>query len=119
MSGSFSRKNLIATVLRGGHSPIRPPWALSDSDFTEICTGCGDCIPACPRKILVKGRAGYPVIDFALGGCDFCGACANACPEPSLFYSQAYAVFFMALILGFYPLMIIFRMKPVAAMREA
>jgi ABC-type lipoprotein release transport system permease subunit len=39
--------------------------------------------------------------------------------EPSLFYNQAYVVFFMALILGFYPLMVIFRLKPVAAMREA
>ena len=39
--------------------------------------------------------------------------------EPSLFYSQAYAVFFMALILGFYPLMVIFKLKPVDAMREA
>ncbi len=39
--------------------------------------------------------------------------------EPSLFYSQAYVVFFMALFLGFYPLMVIFKLKPVAAMREA
>jgi len=39
--------------------------------------------------------------------------------EPSLFYNQAYAVFFMALILGFYPLMVIFKLKPVTAMREA
>lgn len=39
--------------------------------------------------------------------------------EPSLFYNQVYVVFFMALILGFYPLMVIFKLKPVAAMREA
>jgi len=39
--------------------------------------------------------------------------------EPSLFYNQAYVVFFMAVILGFYPLMVIFKLKPVAAMREA
>jgi putative ABC transport system permease protein len=39
--------------------------------------------------------------------------------EPSLFYNQAYVVFFMALIFGFYPLLVILRLKPVKAMREA
>lgn len=37
--------------------------------------------------------------------------------EPSLFYEQAYVVFFMALVLGFYPLLVISRLKPVQAMR--
>ena len=39
--------------------------------------------------------------------------------EPSLFYNQAWAIFFMAFILGFYPLIVIQRLKPVEAMREA
>ncbi len=39
--------------------------------------------------------------------------------EPSLFYNQAWAIFFMAFILGFYPLLVIQRLKPVQAMREA
>jgi len=39
--------------------------------------------------------------------------------EPSLFYYQAWAIFFMALILGLYPLIIIKKLKPVKAMREA
>jgi len=39
--------------------------------------------------------------------------------EPSLFYNQAWAIFFMAFILGIYPLYVIQRMKPVEAMREA
>ena len=39
--------------------------------------------------------------------------------EPSLFYNQAWVIFFMAFILGFYPLIIIQRLKPVEAMREA
>ena len=37
--------------------------------------------------------------------------------EPSLFYNQAYVVLFMALLLGFYPLLVISRLKPVQAMR--
>ncbi len=39
--------------------------------------------------------------------------------EPSLFYNQAWAIFFMAFILGFYPLLVIQRLKPVQAMRDA
>jgi ABC-type lipoprotein release transport system permease subunit len=39
--------------------------------------------------------------------------------EPSLFYNQAWAIFFMAFILGFYPLIVIQKLKPVEAMREA
>lgn len=39
--------------------------------------------------------------------------------QPSLFYNQAWAIFIMALILGFYPLYVIWRLKPVKAMREA
>lgn len=39
--------------------------------------------------------------------------------DPTLFYNQAWAVFFMATILGFYPIYVIQRLKPVEAMREA
>lgn len=39
--------------------------------------------------------------------------------EPSLFYNQAWVIFVMALILGFYPLYVIWKLKPVQAMREA
>jgi len=39
--------------------------------------------------------------------------------EPSLFYYQAWAIFFMAIILGLYPLLVIRKLKPVKAMREA
>ena len=38
--------------------------------------------------------------------------------QPSLFYNQAWAIFFMALILGFYPLIVIQKLSPVGAMRE-
>lgn len=38
--------------------------------------------------------------------------------EPSLFYNQAWAIFFMALILSFYPLFTIQRLKPAEAMHD-
>jgi ABC-type antimicrobial peptide transport system permease subunit len=39
--------------------------------------------------------------------------------EPSFFYNQAWAIFFMAFILSLYPLYTIYKLKPVEAMREA
>jgi ferredoxin-type protein NapF len=59
--------------------PQRPPGARAEADFTEACTRCDDCIRACPQAILVRGRGGFPSVDFTLGGCTFCGACAAAC----------------------------------------
>jgi len=38
--------------------------------------------------------------------------------QPSIFYYQAWAIFFMAIILGLYPLIVIQKLKPVKAMRE-
>jgi len=38
--------------------------------------------------------------------------------QPSLFYNQAWAIFFMALLLSVYPLIVIHKLKPVKAMRE-
>lgn len=39
--------------------------------------------------------------------------------QASLFFYQAWAIFFMSLILGLYPLIVIQKLKPVKAMREA
>ncbi|MFT6867791.1 MAG: putative ABC transport system permease protein [Cyclobacteriaceae bacterium] len=39
--------------------------------------------------------------------------------QPSLFYSQAWVIFVMAVILGLYPLIVLLRLKPVKAMRGA
>jgi len=38
--------------------------------------------------------------------------------DPILFYSQAWAIFLIALILSFYPLLVLARLNPVRAMRE-
>lgn len=39
--------------------------------------------------------------------------------QPEIFINQAYAIFFMSFILGFYPILSIQKLKPVKAMREA
>lgn len=45
-----------------------------------------------------------PVIEFSM--------------SPFIFYSQAWAIFLIAVILSFYPLLVLFKLKPVQAMRE-
>lgn len=87
MSGRVSRRGLFEGVWQGRPTLLRPPWTPAEADFTDRCTGRGDCVTACPQNILVKGRAGFPVVDFSRGACDFCGACADACPQ-SLFASR-------------------------------
>ncbi|HEY5802713.1 MAG TPA: ferredoxin-type protein NapF [Lysobacter sp.] len=69
---------------KGALTPLRPPWALTESDFVEACTGCGACIERCPERVLVRGAAGYAVFDPRLGECTFCGDCADACAPRAL-----------------------------------
>lgn len=61
----------------------RLPW-LAAGRFVDDCTRCGQCLSACPEKIIVPFTGGFPGIDFSKGECTFCGACADSCPE-SLF----------------------------------
>ena len=63
---------------------IRPPWALTETGFTERCTRCNDCLSACPEQIIVSGDGGFPTIDFARGECTFCGDCLKACTPQAL-----------------------------------
>lgn len=63
----------------------RPPWAQEDdSQFTDRCSRCGDCVRACPRQLLVTGDGGFPHISFARQGCDACGHCREACTTGAL-----------------------------------
>lgn len=70
----FGARQMRATVQR-------PPWSLLEAAFVDACTGCGDCLAACPEAILVPDPDRLPVVDFSrgTGACTFCGACADAC----------------------------------------
>jgi ferredoxin-type protein NapF len=77
-SAKLSRRGFLTGRIK---SPpcIRPPgFAASASD---LCTGCGACVGACPTGIIML-VADLPTISFVGGECTFCAACAEACPEP-------------------------------------
>lgn len=77
-SQTLSRRALFAGI----HGvPIRPPWS-SETSIKNTCTGCGDCIAACPESILFSGPANTPVVSFESAECTFCQACVNACDQP-------------------------------------
>ncbi len=63
---------------------FRPPWALAEEAFVELCERCDACIRACPSKLLKPGNAGFPEISFQKNGCDFCEACVRSCSIQAL-----------------------------------
>lgn len=78
---SSSKKDRESSILL----PLRPPWALNESLFTDQCTRCNECVLACKEEILFKGDGGFPELDFHRGECTFCEACIDACEPNALF----------------------------------
>ncbi|HJM82483.1 MAG TPA: 4Fe-4S dicluster domain-containing protein [Nitrospinota bacterium] len=74
-----------------GREHIRPPGAVTESDFRTKCTLCNECIEACPynaiQKLMEKGPAqGTPVIIPEDVPCYLCDppVCSQACPDGAL-----------------------------------
>jgi len=88
---------MVATISRAGFlrghfgtdsETIRPPWAVSESEFTIRCLRQMSCADACPEDIIIKGRGGFPTISFSDNACTFCEACVKACPVGVLGQAQ-------------------------------
>jgi ferredoxin-type protein NapF len=84
MSSPIRRSDLLRGALHAKAIPLRPPWAIAEASFADACTRCDDCLTGCPESILVRGRGGFPEIDFRKGACSFCGDCAGACKAGAL-----------------------------------
>lgn len=76
---------------RSPEALLRPPGALvPDASFLDACTGCGDCVPACPPQAIftfdTDGSKTLPAIDPANQPCLLCDGvpCIPACPEGAL-----------------------------------
>ena len=63
---------------------IRPPWAIPESDFTDVCDRCDQCVKSCHLNIIKRGSSGFPEIDFSNTGCDFCQVCVQNCLTDAL-----------------------------------
>jgi len=87
MVQSINRRQFLRGDLQGRRASLRPPWAINEADFVQLCTSCGDCISNCPESILIKADAGYPAIDFHSGECTFCQSCLYACDTGALKFS--------------------------------
>jgi ferredoxin-type protein NapF len=77
-----SRRQLFRGDAGTKRLPVRPPWSLPETEFTQDCSRCGDCIKHCPEAILIKGSGGFPEVDFQRGECSFCGDCVASCSAP-------------------------------------
>lgn len=65
-------------------APFRPPWAIAEPRFLDLCSRCNDCIDACPTDLLIQGAGGFPEADFNSAHCTFCGDCRQACQTGAL-----------------------------------
>jgi ferredoxin-type protein NapG len=71
---------------------VRPPGALPEMGFLAACTRCGECVSACPPKVIKVAptsaglAAGTPYLDVARSPCIACPTmpCAAVCPTEAL-----------------------------------
>lgn len=77
---------------RGTIPVLRPPGAVAEPDFLQLCTRCDACLEACPHEAIVRAparfreAAGTPMIDAVREACRMCAdtPCIAACPTPAL-----------------------------------
>lgn len=71
---------------------IRPPGAMEENRFTALCARCGNCINACPEKIIYPdlGETGLPgiltpVVRIGPSYCsEWCSECNKVCPTGAI-----------------------------------
>ncbi|PKH05404.1 ferredoxin-type protein NapF [Moritella sp. Urea-trap-13] len=78
--------SFVAELLRDSQvikQVARPPGAINESLFQNICTGCGECESACPEKVIILNGA-LPELILDYGYCSQCGECQQSCPTGAL-----------------------------------
>jgi ferredoxin-type protein NapG len=83
---------LAAVLADSRRRVLRPPGALSETEFLKTCYRCGSCMDACkPRAIKVlqdndEEMSGTPYLDPDLQACELCSdvPCVHACPSGAL-----------------------------------
>jgi polyferredoxin/formate hydrogenlyase subunit 6/NADH:ubiquinone oxidoreductase subunit I len=71
---------------------IRPPGALPEKQFLELCQRCGQCMKVCPTNVInptlaEAGMAGFwtPHLIMTQGYCEYtCTLCGSVCPTGAI-----------------------------------
>lgn len=69
---------------------FRPPGAIAEPEFLELCGRCNKCVDACPEHCIFPARLdgeaapGTPVMNPNQAPCTMCGECMNVCPSGAL-----------------------------------
>jgi ferredoxin-type protein NapG len=65
---------------------LRPPGALHETLFTDVCDRSGECVEACPANAILSGADGTPYVDPHHQPCVVCVGldCMSACASGAL-----------------------------------
>lgn len=71
---------------------LRPPGAIDEARFADVCKRCGACVEVCPAdaikplQVLGDPNAGTPIIDADERACVVCEGlqCTHVCPSGAL-----------------------------------
>ena len=76
------------TSLEKAGTPLRPPGALPEAKFLQVCIACQECVRVCPTHGLQAAflqtglsRIGMPVLTPRLGGCALGVSCNQLCEQ--------------------------------------
>lgn len=89
------RRNFFRSIVRHAResgsiprSVPRPPTALEEKEFIQACTGCGECVSACPTAIIIVKNQ-LAELDLELSFCSHCHQCSDVCPTTALSHSES------------------------------